>query len=133
MATDPSTRYPHPLFKTGTQPAPGSSPRLSPERIHGEDSFVGSGKLERRVALVTGAVSGIGRAVTFAFAREFAHGLLSYLNEEEDAEAACAAVRGAGRQRRSPSLPCAGANSHRPGAERGTTWLGGGGWKGVRS
>ena len=98
MTVDPRSVYPSPPFKTAQQDAPGSSARMSPEPIYGEKTYVGSGKLEGRVALITGADSGIGRAVALAFAREGAHVLLSYLDEEEDAEAACAAVREAGRE-----------------------------------
>ncbi len=98
MAIDPRTRYPRPPFDTAPQSAPGSSSQMSPQPIYGEDSYVGSGKLEGRVAMVTGADSGIGRAVALAFAREGADVLLSYLDEEEDAEAACASVRAAGRE-----------------------------------
>ncbi len=98
MTIDPRTRYPRPPFKTAKQEQPGSSAQMSPVPDHGEESYVGSGKLEGRVALVTGADSGIGRAVALAFAREGAHVVLSYLNEEEDAEAAASSVRDAGRE-----------------------------------
>lgn len=98
MAIDPRTRYPRPPFKSQQQDNPGSSARMQPEPSYGEDSYRGSGKLEGRVALVTGADSGIGRAVAYAFAKEGADVLLSYLNEEEDAEAAARSVRDAGRQ-----------------------------------
>jgi NAD(P)-dependent dehydrogenase (short-subunit alcohol dehydrogenase family) len=98
MAINPLTRYPRPPFSTAPQDPPGSSARMNPQPDYGESSYRGSGKLEGRVALITGADSGIGRAVALAFAREGADVLLSYLNEEEDADAAARAVQEAGRQ-----------------------------------
>ena len=59
MTVDPRTRYPRPPFETEPQQAPGSSARMSPEPVYGEDTYVGSGKLQDRVALITGADSGI--------------------------------------------------------------------------
>ncbi len=98
MAIDPRTRYPRPPFAPQPQSSPGSSARMQPEPFYGEDTYKGSGKLEGRVALVTGADSGIGRAVALAFAKEGADVLLSYLNEEEDADAAARSIQEAGRQ-----------------------------------
>ena len=98
MALDPRTRYPSPPFAAQEQASPGSSARMQPEPNYGEDSYKGSGRLEGRVALITGGDSGIGRAVALAFAREGADVLLSYLDEEEDAEQAASSVREAGRQ-----------------------------------
>ncbi len=99
MALDPRTLYPRPPFEATPQTAPGSSARMKPEPDYGEDSYSGSGKLAGQVALITGADSGIGRAVALAFAREGANVLLSYLaEEEEDADAAARAVQDSGQQ-----------------------------------
>jgi NAD(P)-dependent dehydrogenase (short-subunit alcohol dehydrogenase family) len=56
---------------------------MSPQADHGEESYRGTGRLSGKVALITGADSGIGRAVALAFAREGADVAISYLPEEE--------------------------------------------------
>ncbi len=50
---------------------------------HGEELYRGSARLEGRAALITGADSGIGKAVAIPFAREGADVALNYLPEEE--------------------------------------------------
>jgi NAD(P)-dependent dehydrogenase (short-subunit alcohol dehydrogenase family) len=57
--------------------------KLNPPADHGESSYTGPGKLVGQVAIITGADSGIGRAVAIAFGREGADVVLSYLQEEE--------------------------------------------------
>ena len=57
---DPRKQYPAPPFEKQPQPAPGLARRLEPKADHGEDSYVGSGKLAGRNALITGGDSGIG-------------------------------------------------------------------------
>ena len=65
---------------------------------YGGDTYVGSGRLTGRKAVVTGGDSGIGRAVAIAFAREGADVLISYLSAEEgDARTTADLVRAAGR------------------------------------
>ncbi len=78
--------YPKPPFPEQTQEAPGSFVPMQPRPDHGETTWVGAGRLQGRVALITGADSGIGRAVAIAFAREGADIALCYLNETEDAK-----------------------------------------------
>lgn len=90
--------HPRPPFREQQQPMPGRTEAMSPRPDHGEESYKGSGRLEGMKALITGADSGIGRAVALAFAREGADVLISYLDEHEDAEATAALVREAGRQ-----------------------------------
>ena len=80
------------------QHPPGYTSQMSPVPDHGEKSYRGSGRLEGKVALITGGDSGIGRAVAIAFAREGADLLISYLNEDEDAESTAALVREVGRK-----------------------------------
>lgn len=60
--------------------------------------YRGSGKLEGKVALVTGADSGIGRSVAVHFAREGADVAVLYLDEEEDAETTRRLVEAEGRR-----------------------------------
>ena len=53
---------------------------MNPRADHGEESYVGLGRLKDRVALITGGDSGIGRAVAIAYAREGAHVLVDFQN-----------------------------------------------------
>ena len=82
------------------QDAPGTDEELKPHADHGEESYRGSGKLEGRVAIITGGDSGIGRAVAIAFAREGADVAIGYLSEkeEEDARETAKWVEQAGRR-----------------------------------
>ncbi len=80
------------------QPWPGSEAKMTPQPDFGEQSYTGSGKLAGKVALITGADSGIGRAVALAFAREGADVLVSYLDEDEDAQVTAKVVTEAGRR-----------------------------------
>ena len=80
------------------QSIPGTEVEMRLKPDHGEDSYEGTGKLEGKVALITGGDSGIGHAVALAFAREGANVLISYLNEHEDARAAAKSVENAGRR-----------------------------------
>ena len=79
------TDFPKPPFPEQTQQPPGSFGSMQPRPDHGETTWVGAGRLQGRVALITGADSGIGRAVAIAFAREGADIALCFLNETEDA------------------------------------------------
>ncbi len=98
MLDDPKTRYPRPPQPSQRQPVPGEERSLAPQADHGEDSYRGSGKLEGLAAIVTGADSGIGRAVAIAYAREGADVLISYFTEHDDARETARHVERAGRR-----------------------------------
>ncbi len=77
---------------------PGSEQKMQPQPDYGENSYHGCGKLSGKTALITGADSGIGRAVALAYAREGADVVVSYLNEEQDALVTAQAVEASGRK-----------------------------------
>jgi NAD(P)-dependent dehydrogenase (short-subunit alcohol dehydrogenase family) len=91
-------QFPRPPFESQQQPMPGASDAMNPQPDYGEDSYRGSGRLHSKAALITGADSGIGRAVVLAFAREGADVLISYLNEHGDATKTRQLVESAGRK-----------------------------------
>jgi NAD(P)-dependent dehydrogenase (short-subunit alcohol dehydrogenase family) len=80
------------------QQPPGLESALTPRADHGETSYRGSNKLAGKATVITGADSGIGRAVAIAFAREGADVLIAYLNEHEDARETARLVEEAGRR-----------------------------------
>ena len=95
---DPRKLYKQPPYSEKEQPPPGSEEEMSPKVDHGESSYGGTGRLKARHALITGADSGIGRAVALAFAREGADVAISYLSEERDALGTQRLVTEAGRK-----------------------------------
>jgi NAD(P)-dependent dehydrogenase (short-subunit alcohol dehydrogenase family) len=76
---------------------PGHESRLEP-KPEWEPRYPGSGRLEGRVALITGADSGIGRAVAALFAREGADIAILYLCEHDDAAKTRQIVEAEGRR-----------------------------------
>ncbi|WP_270409852.1 SDR family oxidoreductase [Brachybacterium paraconglomeratum] len=96
--TNPVTRFPDITPPKQDQPEPGLDAELIPGTDRGEESYRGTGRLEGRRALITGADSGIGAAVAIAFAREGADVALNYLPQEErDAQRIAEVIRETGR------------------------------------
>jgi NAD(P)-dependent dehydrogenase (short-subunit alcohol dehydrogenase family) len=98
MSPDPRERGPKPPQPSQQQDPPGVEAEMDPRPDYGVKTYKGSDKLTGKAALITGGDSGIGRAVALAFAREGADVLISYLNEEADAEETARDVRAAGRR-----------------------------------
>ena len=90
--------HPKPPFPKQKQPMPGLTAKMNPFPDHGETSYKGAGRLDGKKAIITGADSGIGRAVALAFAREGADVLISYLSEDDDATQTKRLVEEAGRK-----------------------------------
>ena len=80
------------------QEPPGTERQMDPVPDHGEKTYRGSGRLAGKAAVITGADSGIGKAVAIAVAREGADVLISYLNEHDDAKDTRRWVEQAGRR-----------------------------------
>src|SRR3954471_13684102 len=94
----PTHAEPEPPFPEQEQEPPGHESEMRPPADHGEETYVGHGRLKDKVALITGADSGIGRAVAIAFAREGADVVCSYLEEDDDAAETKRWVEEAGRR-----------------------------------
>ncbi len=96
---DPRAKHPKPPFLAQSQPWPGLAGRMDPRPDHGETSYVGSGRLRGRKALITGGDSGMGRAAAIAYAREGADVAINYLPAEEpDAREVVGLIRAAGQK-----------------------------------
>lgn len=95
---NPVTRYPKITPPAEQVAEPAHDTELDPPADRGEKSYVGSGRLTGRKALITGGDSGIGAAAAIAYAREGADVAIVYLPEEEDdAQHIAAMIRDAGR------------------------------------
>jgi NAD(P)-dependent dehydrogenase (short-subunit alcohol dehydrogenase family) len=97
-AQDPRDKGPKPPQPPQQQEGTGSQARMAPEPDYGLTSYVGHDRLKDKVALITGADSGIGRAVALAFAREGADIAIGYLNHADDARETLRVVEAAGRK-----------------------------------
>lgn len=95
----PKKAQAQPPYSSKKQAPPGREKQMRPIADHGEKSYTGNHRLENKAAIITGADSGIGRAVAIAFAREGANLVLSFLpQEEDDARETARWVEEAGRQ-----------------------------------
>ena len=93
----PGQNEPKPPFPKQHQEAPGLESKLSPRPRYEAEAYRPAGKLENKVALVTGGDSGIGRAVALLYAREGAKVAIAYLPEEQsDADETCKAIEDVG-------------------------------------
>lgn len=97
---DPTKQYPKPSQELQQhQQGPGLEQSMNVKPDAGEKSYRGSGRLTGRKAIITGADSGIGRAVAIAFAREGADVVLSYMpSEEPDAKEVVQLIQEAGKK-----------------------------------
>jgi NAD(P)-dependent dehydrogenase (short-subunit alcohol dehydrogenase family) len=92
-------RYPELPFPKQHQRKPGKESQLDPAPLYDAPHYLGSKKLDRKVAIITGGDSGIGRSVAVLFAREGANVAIIYLDDEsEDARQTKKAVEKEGRK-----------------------------------
>lgn len=99
MEQHPRELHEKPPFDEPPQATPGIETEMRTKPDHGGESYVGYGRLRNKVALITGADSGIGRAIAIAYAREGADLALGFLPEEhEDAAETVRWVEQAGRK-----------------------------------
>jgi NAD(P)-dependent dehydrogenase (short-subunit alcohol dehydrogenase family) len=94
---DPRDAYARPPFPKRDEARSGDVDDIEPAPDHGETSYVGTGRLQGLATVITGADSGIGRAVAIAFAREGADVAIGYLDEGDDAKDTVRLVEAEGR------------------------------------
>ena len=77
---------------------PGVESEMSPQPLSMDSAYKGSGKLNNKIAIITGGDSGIGKAVAIYFAKEGSDVVIVYLNEHQDAEETKKLVEAEGRK-----------------------------------
>lgn len=77
---------------------PGVESEMSPQPLSMDSAYIGSGKLNNKIAIITGGDSGIGKAVAIYFAKEGSDVVIVYLNEHQDAEETKKLVEAEGRK-----------------------------------
>jgi len=93
------TKIPQPTFPAQHQDKqPGLENLMNPRPVFENPNHQGSGKLQGKVALISGGDSGIGRAVAILYAQEGADIVILYLDEHEDAQATKARIEELGRR-----------------------------------
>lgn len=90
--------YPVPPLSGQHQPKPGQEHDLDLKPMYDAPFYIGSKKLDGKIALVTGGDSGIGRSVAILYAREGADVAIVYLSEHKDAEETKTAIEKEGRR-----------------------------------
>ncbi|GAC1468156.1 MAG: SDR family oxidoreductase [Chloroflexota bacterium] len=95
---NPLELEPKPPFQQQSQNPPGLETEMRPRPDYGEKSYKGRERLQGKAAIITGGDSGIGRAVALAYAREGADVLVSYLNEDADAQETVRVVQESGKK-----------------------------------